>query len=112
MNIYKFSPTTKTIEDLKSSKIYKACEAADQKDYSQLKEMFQYCGFGSDSLIRGEFKLQGWCFDLRSYCRVFLIRESDQNHFRKVYAPDKMSLYQILGGRHKIKEIYEINRKD
>lgn len=112
MNAIKLSKAAHNLESIEHSHIVEACKAADQGDLSILKEMYNYGFFGADALIHGQFRFYGWLFDVKPYCRIFLIREAKKNHFRKVYAPDIMSLYRLLGGRHKIKEIYEIQGKE
>ena len=109
MRAYKFVKwDVDPLESLKDSEIYKAIESAEKGDLKPLKDMYKYLCFGSEYLIYGSYRLQGWAFSVAEFCKTYLVREKYENTFRKLLAPNKTCLYNILGGRHRIDEIYEI----
>lgn len=109
IDYYKFNKEANvTIEQLKDSKIYKAIEEAEKGNKKLLKEMFIYCSFGVDHLLKGYYLLQGFKFFTSQYCKKYLIKYKYDDVYREYYAPDKTSLYNAIGGRHKIISIYEV----
>lgn len=110
MNVFKFvNWDVHPLEDLKDTKIYKALESAEKGDLKPLKDMYYSpCAFGIEYLLKGYYRLQGWQFDVSEYCKEYLVREKYNTTFSKYLAPNKTCLYNALGGRHYVMEIYEI----
>ena len=110
MNAFKFVKwDVEPLESLKNSQIYKAIENAEKGNLKELKDMYYSpCAFGIEYLLKGYYKLQGWQFDVSEYCKEYLVKEKYRNSFIKYLAPNKTCLYNALGGRHKVEEIYEI----
>lgn len=110
-NIYPFVEYHCSYYQLKDSKIYKAIynieENNNNKNFQELYK--QYC-FGYDNLIHGCYRLGGWYFDLKKYCKCYLVNLRYEHFFRKLYAPNKTSLYNAIGSKYHVIEIYELKK--
>ena len=105
---YKFTDTNKKIEDLKDSQIYIAIEQAENGNLKLLKELYK-SSFGCDNLLKGYYKLLGWKFDIKKYCKRFLIKYKNSDIFHEYYAPNKTTLYNAFYiTKSRIAEIIEI----
>lgn len=104
MQYYKFTDTDAEPDS-------KLIDILNNKDKKELKKMYKKFSFGVDGLLKnGCYKLMGWEYNFRNLCKTYIVRFNYDNVYFKYYAPDKTSLYEALGGRHKIFEIYEISQ--
>lgn len=93
MIAYKFTNTNVELNDLKDSKIYRAIEQAENTGKLDLLKELYTSSFGVDNLYKGCYLLQGWCFDIKKYCKRYLIKFKHNNCFYEYYAPNKTTLY-------------------
>lgn len=100
MKYYKFTET-----DAESDE--KWVDIVENKNTKELENYYKQYGFGVENLLNGFFKLRGWKYETSHVCKCFLVRLNYDNHFLKFYAPNKTSLYNALGGSHKIAELIE-----
>lgn len=90
---------------IKRGKIPAAMIEADKGNYKPLKECYkQYLSL--EHLTNPVYKLGGWAFSLREYCRCYWV---NVRHYgiMELYAPNKTAIYNILERYHVLK-IYEI----
>lgn len=110
-NVYPFVNQPAEFEVLSETRIVKALQAAEQGDLKPLKAMYMEGGLmQQDYLIKGYYRLRGWHFDLKPYCKRYLV---NQKHYgwQEFYAPYKTALYAVLG-RHNVLEIHQINQSE
>ena len=107
MKAYKFTQTEKELKELEGSRIYNAMLEAERGNLKPLKEMYIRFSFGSEYLIKGYYKLQGWLFDVESYCKTYLVKLRGSDSYREYKAPNKTCLYNVLGGRYYVIDILE-----
>lgn len=103
--IYKFTDTTKTIEDLKDSNYYKMLVDCMNNDYTLLKEKSKdiyYRNLFKDGCL----KLQGYIFDFRPFLNKYLVQFKYNKYYLLCYSLNKTCLYNQFG-RHNITDIVE-----
>lgn len=103
-NIQAFTESPRNINNMLGSPIVIAVIEAEKGNLQPLKEM--YGKFTSD-LIKGYYKLGGWQFHLRKYCKRYLVKHKYEDIWREYYTPNKTCLYNVVG-RSNIDEIIEI----
>lgn len=108
-NIYKFTETSKDLKDLEDSNIFIAVMDAEKGNLKALKNMFAPFSFGIDNLLQGIYKLQGWAFDIRKYCKKYLVKFRYSNYYSTYYAINKTCLYNAFG-KYNIIDIIEYKK--
>ena len=92
---------------IKRAKIPAAMIEADKGNYKPLKECYkQYLSL--EHLTNPVYKLSGWAFSLREYCRRYWVKVRYYG-IMELYAPNKTAVYNILG-RYNVLEIHEVEQ--
>lgn len=106
MKYYKFvNWDVPEVEKLKTARVPQALEAADNGNTKPLREL--YGGTLSlEHLQNPVYKLGGWAFSLREYCRRYWVKMRYYG-ICEYYAPNKTAIYNIVG-RYNVLEIKEV----
>ena len=108
-NVYQFVNEPREFEDLRESNVYKAMEAANNGDLSLLKNLYtDGYSFGAEHLQNGSYKLFGWYFDFKPFCKRYLVNLKYYG-WTEYTTPNKTCLYRLIG-RHNVIEIHEIKK--
>lgn len=106
---FKFTDTDVKLEELKDSLIYKAVEQADKTGKTKLLSDLYKSSFGADNLHKGFYRLRGWHFNIKKYCKRYLIRFKYDDCYREYFAPNKTTLYNSFYiTKSQIREIIEV----
>lgn len=112
MIAYKFTDTDVKLDDLKDRPIYQAIEQAENTGKTTLLQELYESSFGCHELYKGGYRLQGWYFDIKKYCKRYLIKTKFNDYFMEYYAPNKTTLYNSFYlSRNDIREIIEVAKK-
>lgn len=102
-----FSLSHRPIEQVLTGKIPMALAEADRGNITPLKEL--YGSYDSFRFLEGGYKLGGWYFDLRPYCKKYWIKLRDGGIFEG-YAPNKTCIRKVYGD-YWVDQIVEVKER-
>jgi hypothetical protein len=109
MNYYHFTTWEPAdINGVLQARIPQAMKAANEGDPAPLKALYHE-GVSIELLQHGTYKLGGWAFNLREYCKRYVVKVRHYG-WQEYYALDKTSIYATIG-RHNVIEVLEAPTK-